>query len=105
MASAQPCRLHPDRGARLVDLDAESSNRLARKTQLLGVSSRRNEHLGQVYDADQSRGVLLSPGGKQLAGLGMMPVRYRRARRSTHRHRVPVSPLLVFGVELFQISG
>ena len=74
MASAQPCRLHPDRGARLVDLDAERSNRLARKTQLLGVSSRRNEHLGQVHHADQSRGVLLPPGGKQLAGLGMMPV-------------------------------
>ena len=75
VAAAEACRLDADRLARLVDRDAERSDRLARGSKPPAVGGWSDKHLGEVDDADQPRHVLLLPAHEEGARRGMVKIR------------------------------
>ena len=71
---AEPRGLHADPFSGLVDGDPEGGDRLACGSQPLLVGGRRDEHLGEVDDADQPCDVSVLPAGKKRARLRMVRV-------------------------------
>lgn len=75
MSSAQSRGSHADRLSGPVDRYPQRGDCLACRSQPLRIGARRHQHLGEVDDAHQARGLLLPPIGEEVAGLGVVSIR------------------------------